>query len=63
MVKVKLPNCQIPSLSPYWITSNTTGELSGFYIDFLKELFKEIDKNYTIEKTLHYDSYDSLGNK
>ena len=57
---MKLPNDKVPSLSPFWITNNITHELSGFYIDFLKELFKEMDRNYTIDKTLHYPSYSSL---
>ena len=63
VVKVKIPNGQQQNVSPFWMTSNTTGELSGFYIDFLKELFKEINKNYTIDNTQHYASYFSLGIK
>ena len=61
---MKLPNEEVPTLSPYWITNNKTGELTGFYIDYLRELFREINKNYTIDTKLKYPgtkTYDSLG--
>ena len=58
---MKIPNDEIPTLSPYWITDNKTSELTGFVIDYLEEIFMEIGKNYTIDKNIKYDSYNSRG--
>ena len=48
------------NVPPLWSQDNVTGEVSGFMIDILEELFKVVKLNYTI--TLTEGSYTDLGN-
>ena len=45
---------------PLWIRNNVTGEVSGFMIDILEELFKVVKLNYTISFP-KAGSYNELG--
>ena len=45
---------------PLWIRNNETGEVSGFMIDILEELFKVVKLNYTISFQ-KAGSYNELG--
>ena len=48
------------NVPPLWNKDNVTGEVSGFMIDILEELFKVVKLNYSI--TLTEGSYTDLGN-
>ena len=45
---------------PLWSKDNETGEVSGFFIDILEELFNVVELNYTISFTTN-PSYRKLG--
>ena len=45
---------------PLWIRNNVTGEVSGFMIDIIEELFKVVKLNYTISFP-KAGSYNELG--
>ena len=44
---------------PLWSKDNVTGEVSGFFIDILEELFNVVKLNYTI--SFSDASYTKLG--
>ena len=44
---------------PLWSKDNVTGEVSGFFIDILEELFNVVKLNYTISFTTNI--YRDLG--
>ena len=44
-----MPTFLKPDFAPYWMKNNRTGQLTGFMVDLMKELFKNMDLNYTLE--------------
>ena len=52
---------------PYWMWNKGTGELEGFFVDLLQEIFESMDLNYTLENKIddmiheHEQVYDILG--
>ena len=63
MITVQFPDSVFPNLYPYWITDNQTGQLTGYYVDYLVAVLKEADiQNYTFKWQKRYGaSYNSLG--
>ena len=56
-----------PNYTPYWMWNKGTGELEGFFVDLLQEIFESMDLNYTLENKIddmiheHEQVYDILG--
>ena len=46
---------------PFWKTNNETGQLSGYYIDFIEAVFEEIGRNFTFVLPEQAKSYNDLG--
>ena len=63
MITVQFPDSVRPTLYPYWIKDNQTGQLTGYYVDYLVAVLKEADiQNYTFRSHNRYGaSYNSLG--
>ena len=51
-VRVAMPISSNPNFYPNWFLDNETGELTGFYIQYLEELFKAMNMNYTLLQDL-----------
>ena len=64
MIRVRFPDSVQPNQYPYW-SRDGSGHLGGFYVDYLKAIFKEAgikEEDYMIEKDNKYESYNQLGN-
>ena len=63
MITVQFPDSVEPTLYPYWIKDNQTGQLTGYYVDYLVAILKEAGiQNYTFRSHNRYGaSYNSLG--
>ena len=63
MITVQFPDSVRPTLYPYWIKDNQTGQLTGYYVDYLVAVLKEADiQNYTFRSHNSYGaSYNRLG--
>ena len=52
---------------PYWLWNKGTGELEGFFVDLLQEMFGSMELNYTLENKIdddmngHAKDYGVLG--
>ena len=53
---------------PYWMWNKATGELEGFFVDLLQEMFGSMKLNYTLENKIddeilngHVNDYGVLG--
>ena len=52
---------------PYWMWNTGSGELEGFFVDLLQEIFESMDLNYTLENKIddkiheNEQVYDILG--
>ena len=57
-----MPFSNNPNSYPNWFPDNQTGEYTGFYIEYLQELFKAMNMNYTLLKEYKTDTYSGLGN-
>ena len=63
MITVQFPDSVLPNFYPYWIKDNQTGQLTGYYVDYLAAVLKEAGiQNYTFRSQNRYgESYNSLG--
>ena len=56
-----MPDSCYPSFLPYWKRNNDTGEITGYFVDFLEELSRSVGFNYTLEDSSEFTTYGSLG--
>ena len=63
MITVQFPDSVSPNFFPYWNKDNQTGQLTGYYVDYLAAVLKEAGiKNYTFRsQNINDASYNSLG--
>ena len=63
MITVQFPDSVLPNFFPYWSKDNQTGQLTGYYVDYLAAVLKEAGiQNYTFRSQNRYGaSYISLG--
>ena len=61
-VRVMIPMNNDNGNAPFWMRNNQTGQLSGFFVDLLHELFRSMQLNFTLENKINYEpTYDNLG--
>ena len=61
-VRVMIPMNNDNGNAPFWMRNNQTGQLSGFFVDLLHELFRSMELNFTLENKINYEpTYDNLG--
>ena len=61
-VRVMIPMNNDIGNAPFWMRNNQTGQLSGFFVDLLQELFRSMELNFTLENKINYEpTYDNLG--
>ena len=56
-----MPDSVIPNYPPFWTKNEYSGELSGFFVDIMKEIFRHTNMTYTMVDNANLTSYDSLG--
>ena len=63
MITIQFPDSVLPNFSPYWNKDNHTGQLTGYYVDYLAAVLKEAGiQNYTFRsQNRNGASYNSLG--
>ena len=63
MITVQFPDSVLPIFFPYWSKDNQTGQLTGYYVDYLAAVLKEAGiQNYTFRsQNRNSASYNSLG--
>ena len=63
MITVQFPDSVLPNFFPYWSKDNQTGQLTGYYVDYILAVLKEAGiQNYTLRSHKRYGaSYNSLG--
>ena len=63
MITVQFPDSVSPNFFPYWNKDNQTGQLTGYYVDYLAAVLKEAGiKNYTFRsQNINGATYNSLG--
>ena len=50
-----------PNFYPNWFPDNETGKMTGLYIEYLEEIFKNIKQNYTLLDNDEEMSYQDMG--
>ena len=59
-VRVVLPDSAIRNFPPFWTKNNHTGELSGYFVDVLREIFRHTGMTYTMADNSNFTSYSLL---
>ena len=60
-LRISIPEARTSHNLPFWNVDSTTGRKSGYFIDFIEALFKEIDENYQFVTDPSYNTYGGLG--
>ena len=50
-----------PNFYPNWFLDNETGKMTGLYIEYLEEIFRNIQQNYTLLDNDEKMSYQDMG--
>ena len=50
-----------PNFYPNWFLDNETGKMTGLYIEYLEEIFRNIKQNYTLLDNDEEMSYQDMG--
>ena len=55
-VRVVLPDSANTNYPPFWTKNNITGELTGYFVDIMREIFRHTGMTYTMVDNSNYMS-------
>ena len=59
-VRVVLPDSAAQNYPPFWTKNNITGEMAGYFVDVMREIFRHTGIPYTIADNSNFTSYPLL---